>query len=266
MAPVAEISRRRRSAGTTALCAGAVAVGMVATGQMHEAFTTPAVSARSQGRKAVTAMRGEAFDPFGWKGAFKDVVATITGEVEPDVPPTKLEEAMILEIFSKFDEDGDKVLNLEEFNTLQVATEGNDAVYNMDQLKDLLRAVNSDIKEPEKGMPFEDYRRLYVTGRLKRAYSTDVGRDHVKIFGPGGGVAADPSKYEEDDADSEYEFIAGKNVIIDGLSGAKELNGRAGVIAAPVDSEKDMVGEGRVIVQLSDGERIALKPANVKAV
>lgn len=256
MAPIE--CRRRRS---TALCVGVVAAGVAVAGRalvLQEAFTSATVGLRGPGRKALTAARAEAFDPFGWKGKLKDTLGGILGEEEPDVPPTRFQEAMISEIFNKFDVDGDKVLNIDEFNTLQRATEGEDAVYNSDQLKDLLLAVNPDLKNPEAGMPFADYRRLYVEGRLKRAYSTDVARDHVKIFGPGGGVAADPEKYADP-------FEYGTTVLIDGLQGAKELNGQEGRIMPPVESEQEMVNEGRVIVQLPDGERIALKPDNVKA-
>lgn len=178
-----------------------------------------------------------------------------------DEQPSKLEEQMIKEIFEKFDEDKDGILNLKEFNTLQVATEGEEAVYNQEQLEQLLLAVNPDMKEPERGMPFADYRALYAEGRLRRAYGTDVTRDHVKIFGPGGGVAAAAAV-----AESESEVLAaGTSVTIQGLQGAKELNGQTGEIVAPVESEAEMVAEGRVIVQLADGERLALRPANVQA-
>merc|ERR1719237_662230 len=97
---------------------------------------------------------------------------------------------MMYEIFAQYDKDKDGFLNLEEFNTLQVATEGEEAVYDLEQLSALLLQVNPEIPEPKRGMPYEDYRRLYVERRLREAYSTDVTRDHLKIFGPGGGQAA----------------------------------------------------------------------------
>ncbi|CAE7238809.1 unnamed protein product, partial [Symbiodinium necroappetens] len=78
-------------------------------------------------------------------------------------------------IFEKFDTDKDGILNLkawsQEFNELQVSTEGGEAMYNSDQLKQLLIAVNPDVKAPEKGMPFSDYRRLYLEGGLRRVTS-----------------------------------------------------------------------------------------------
>ncbi|CAE7880001.1 pab1 [Symbiodinium microadriaticum] len=74
-------------------------------------------------------------------------------------------------IFEKFDTDKDGILNLKEFNELQVSTEGGEAMYNSDQLKQLLIAVNPDVKAPEKGMPFSDYRRLYLEGGLRRVHT-----------------------------------------------------------------------------------------------
>lgn len=201
----------------------------------------PAVSRRAE----------ESFDPFGWKGALKDTVTGIMG-TEGDDQPSKLEEQMIREIFEKFDQDGDGILNLVEFNALQVATEGAEAIYNQDQLEQLLDAVNSQTQDPSKGMPFVDYRRIYVERRLRQAYNTDVTRDHVKIFGPGA------AKLKDDGS-----LGVGESVTISGLTGAVELNGLKGHIVDANDEEKDLVAEGRVIILLSDGERVALKPANV---
>jgi len=248
-----------------------VAVVLAAAGTfallLQEAFTAPGASraatsrpvrARSvagSARHGPTARRAEAsFDPFGWKGALKDTVEGLMDGMQGDDPPSKFEEAMIVEIFQKFDLDKDGVLDLEEFNTLQVTTEGPEAVYDLDQLKQLLEAVDSDHPEPEKGMPFAVYRRLYAEGRLRRAYNTDVQRDYEKIFGQGGGAAAASSALQE-----------GAQVVVDGLAGAVELNGQTGEIVAPLDSEVEMVKEGRVIVKLADGERVALRIANVKA-
>ncbi|CAE8640431.1 unnamed protein product, partial [Polarella glacialis] len=162
-----------------------VAVVLAAAGTLalvlQEAFTAPGASraatsrpvrARSvagSARHGPTARRAEAsFDPFGWKGALKDTVEGLMDGMQGDDPPSKFEEAMIVEIFQKFDLDKDGVLDLEEFNTLQVTTEGPEAVYDLDQLKQLLEAVDSDHPEPEKGMPFAVYRRLYAEGRLRR--------------------------------------------------------------------------------------------------
>eukprot|EP00435_Cladocopium_sp_Y103_P012159 s1574_g3.t1 len=74
------------------------------------------------------------------------------------------------QIFEKFDLDRDGVLNLKEFNELQMTTEGSEALYNADQLKSLLLAVNPDMEKPELGMPFADYRRLYLEGRMRRVW------------------------------------------------------------------------------------------------
>jgi hypothetical protein len=213
-----------------------------------------------------TALNAEAFDPFGIKEAFKGAMGGAL-DSGSDEPPTRLEEEMMLEIFEKYDEDRDGILKLDEFNTLQRATEGDDAVYNQDQLTDLLRSVNRDIQEPERGMPFVDYRRLYAESRLKKAYGTDVTRDHVKIFGVAGGKAADRAqaalKKEAEEAAKAGPAV-GSAVVIEGLSGAKELNGQTAHVAAPTDAEADMVAEGRVILELADGERVALKPTNIK--
>jgi len=104
--------------------------------------------------------------------------------------PSELEEKMIVEIFAKFDADGDKYLNLDEFNELQSQTEGADATYTAEQLTSLILAVHPGATDTEKGLSFEDYRRLYADGSLREAYGTDVTKDHVKIFGPMAGVAA----------------------------------------------------------------------------
>jgi hypothetical protein len=219
---------------------------------------------RAVGRR--TPLRAEAFDPFGIKEAFKNTLGGVM-DSGPDEPPSQLEEEMMLEIFEKYDVDRDGILNLEEFNSLQKATEGADAVYNQDQLTDLLKAVNSEIVAPEKGMPFSDYRRLYVEGRLKRAYGTDVTRDHVKVFGAGGGKAperAEAALKKQAEEAAKAGPAVGSAITVEGLSGAKELNGQRGKVVAPEPSEADMVAEGRVIVELADGERVALKPANVK--
>merc|ERR1719499_1086678 len=145
---------------------------------------------------------------------------------------------MMYEIFQKFDLDKDGFLNIDEFNTLQVATEGEEATYNLEQLTALLLQVNPDLEDPKKGMPYEDYRRLYVERRLRDAYSTDVTRDHLKIFGPGGGqaAAAVAAAAKQAGKEAEGDLAEGAVVRIEGLSGAVELNGREGHIVAPVDS------------------------------
>eukprot|EP00913_Durusdinium_trenchii_P024847 g23322.t1 len=50
-----------------------------------------------------------------------------------------------------------------------MTTEGTEALYNADQLKSLLLAINPEMEKPELGMPFADYRRLYLEGRMRRA-------------------------------------------------------------------------------------------------
>jgi len=242
--------------------AGAASASAFAAGVPGVARGSQPTHLRS--RSSRVARGAEAFDPFGWKGQFKDTVQGLQDAISgPDEEPSKLEEQMIIEIFSKYDLDKDGFLNLEEFNDLQVATEGNEAIYKQDQLDELLGSVNPKNEEREKGMPFEDYRRLYVERRLRQAYSTDVMRDHVKIFGPGGGAAAAAAAAEMDkEAEAPRE---GTSVTIQGLQGAQELNGQTGQIVAPVESEAELVAEGRVIVQLPDGDRVALRPANVRA-
>lgn len=231
------------------------------------ALTGRLVASRSScAHRAPTLRRAEAFDPFGWKGQLKGLVEGITIE-----EPSQLEEKMMLEIFEKFDQDKDGVLNLSEFNRLQTATEGPDAVYDGEQLKSLLLIVNPEIESPEKGMPFEDYRRLYIEKRLRMTYGTDVTRDHVKVFGSDGGVAAEAA----DSADAtgaagaraqggEGRLAEGTPVTIEGLTSVQELNGSSGHVVAPNDDEASLVAEGRLIVKLADGERLALKPANIK--
>lgn len=216
-----------------------------------------------------TACRAEAFDPFGWKGKFKDTVQGLMdgmGEEEP----SKLEKAMMFEIFSTFDVDEDGILNLDEFNALQRKTEGDDAEYKQDQLEQLLLTVDPDLEHPEKGMPFATFRRLYVERRLRNAYNTDVSRDHVKIFGPDGGKAAEFVAIAEEaaaraKAEQPEGLAEGTAVTVEGLQSAVDLNGKPGHIVAPLDSEADMVAEGRLIVQIEEGDRVALKPDNIKA-
>jgi len=202
-----------------------------------------------------------------------------------DEEPSQEEEQMVVEIFEKFDTDRDGVLNLKEFNELQMTTEGAEALYNADQLKSLLLAVNPDMGEPELGMPFADYRRLYLQGSLRRAYSTDLRKDYTKIFGadhkpavpaaptvvdtavaapaapapapaPASAAAADPPVVKR--------FPAGSKVTIKGLTGAVELNGQEGEVVPPSAQEAELAAEGRVIVLLSDGDRVALRADNVR--
>lgn len=266
----------RRVPTLFALCAGLAAVAAAAGGwvaAVHEAAF--AITGTQSPVSKALARRGsrapptrtarcaeQSFDPFGWKGKLKDTFQGILDGINPqeETLPSKVDEQMILEIFEKFDLDKDGVLNLEEFNALQIATEGPEAIYNLDQLKQLLGAVNGDIKEPERGMPFTDYRRLYVERRLRQSYGTDVSRDHMKIFGPGG-----PRTPVVEAETVTAGIVHGTAVLIEGLAGAVELNGQTGIVVEPVATEAAMVAEGRVIVRLGDGERVALKPANVKA-
>eukprot|EP00929_Paragymnodinium_shiwhaense_P008087 TRINITY_DN112005_c0_g1_i1.p1 TRINITY_DN112005_c0_g1~~TRINITY_DN112005_c0_g1_i1.p1 ORF type:complete len:260 (-),score=72.11 TRINITY_DN112005_c0_g1_i1:73-852(-) len=191
------------------------------------------------------------FDPFGLTGAVKDALQG----GGPEEAPSENDERMMREIFEKFDLDKDGVLNLDEFNKLQLTTEGDEAVYTQDQLSELLKVVNSNNKAPEKGMPYGDYRALYVDRRLRQAYGTDVVRDHLKVFGPGGGSASSAS-----DSDA---LPPGMVVRVEGLTGAKELNGQMGQLVVANEGEAALASEGRVIVRLEDGERIALRPANI---
>merc|ERR1712032_1086845 len=98
---------------------------------------------------------------------------------------------------------------------------------------------------------------------------TDVTGDHVKVFGVGGGQAADRAQAalkKQAEEDAKARPAVGSEVTIEGLSGAKELNGQTGRVAAPEEAEEDMVSEGRIIVVLADGDRVALKPTNIKVV
>lgn len=235
----------------------------VPRGAPHLRSASPHLAAHSSSPSLVSRQaEADPFDPFGWKGALKEGVLGIKDALK-DEQPSEVEEKMISEIFDKFDVDKDKVLNLEEFNKLQVATEGEEACYNLDQLKQLLVAVNPDIEQPERGMPFEDYRRLYVERRLRELYETDVARDHIKVFGAGAQpVASTPAPSSSSDSNSD--LAEGRAVIVEGLSGAVELNGQVGKIVSASETEQEMIAEGRVIVLLDNGERLALKPANVK--
>lgn len=163
------------------------------------------------------------------------------------------EEQMMLQIFNKFDVDGDRILNLEEFNSLQLSTEGKDAQYNQEQLTSLLLSVNDDLQKPELGMPFEEYRKLYADSRLRRMYSTDVTRDFKKIFGEDAKIDMSEAMWR----------VNGSPVVITGLKSAADLNGREGRIVPAQEAEREMVNEGRVVVELTDGERVALRPENV---
>lgn len=269
MVQLSSQSTRRVSSILRGMTVGVLAamLGLVMNDQMKQAFSASPISrgsvscsSRFQLRAAQrleSKMRrqaqGDMFDPFGWKANLKDGVLNMAGI--KDDPPTEVEEKMILEIFDKFDVDKDQVLSLDEFNSLQQATEGPEALYNLDQLKQLLVAVNPDIEAPEKGMPFTDYRRLYVERRLRELYETDVARDHIKVFG----VGNQPEASDVDDPLAE-----GRSVVIEGLKGAAELNGREGKIGPHSETEQGMKAEGRVIVLLDDGERLALKRGNVK--
>lgn len=219
-------------------------------------------------RVSRTTLRAEAFDPFGWKGQLKDTAEGLMDALQgTDEEPTREEEQMVNEIFGKYDLDKDGFLNLDEFNTLQVTTEGEDAVYDKEQLKQLMVAVNPDVEDPYQGMSFADYRRLYLKGSLRRAYNTDVAKDYKKIFGRSeveGNAEDFANFYARSKTGEEAGLGYGKKVTIDGLTGAKELNGQLAEIVAPLENEQDLAGEGRVVVKLSDGERVALKPANVK--
>mmetsp|Transcript_53467 Transcript_53467/g.153419 ORF Transcript_53467/g.153419 Transcript_53467/m.153419 type:complete len:291 (-) Transcript_53467:212-1084(-) len=264
--------RQRRPMGAVAAACGLVALvpgAMLRSTAFASAFSAGAsqssIGQHLSARQLRTPMRAEAFDPFGWKNSLKDTFGGLLGGFS-DEAPSKIEEQMIFEIFQKFDSDGDGILNLEEFNSLQVLTEGEDAVYNADQLKSLLVAVNPDIGKPELGMPFSDYRRLYAEGRLRQAYSTDARRDHAKIFGEEGFAKAAAIVEALAKAAAVAQGLSeGAEVTIEGLGGAVELNGQSGKIVVPVEAEANLVAEGRLIVQLAGtSERIALKPANLR--
>lgn len=275
--------RRFPAAG---LCLGAVTLGLVQELTFSlcrtSAWAAGQVSSSNGGlRRSHMARRAEAFDPFGLKGALKDTVEGLMDGLSGDEEPSQEEEQMVVEIFEKFDLDRDGVLNLKEFNELQMTTEGSEALYNADQLKSLLLAVNPDMEKPELGMPFADYRRLYLEGRMRRAYSTDLRKDYQKIFGadhkpvvtdpppvvdtvavdpPAPAPAADPAA----DPPVVKRFPAGSKVTIKGLTGAVELNGQEGEVVPPSPQEAELAAEGRVIVLLSDGDRVALRADNVR--
>jgi len=67
------------------------------------------------------------------KQAFKGSLESMLDGGGSDEPPSQLEEEMMLEIFEKYDVDRDGILSLDEFNTLQKATEGDGSVYTKDQ-------------------------------------------------------------------------------------------------------------------------------------
>lgn len=240
------------AASAAVLCACGRVVGTGFTGQAQGSQALRGVASSQLLRRA----EANPFDPFGLTGAVKDAMV---GD-QPNEEPSENDERMMKEIFDKFDLDKDGILNIDEFNALQLTTEGNDAVYTTDQLKDLLKSVNSAIKEPENGMPYADYRSLYVDRRLRQAYGTDVVRDHLKVFGPGGGGAAAEPEVE---AAATDKYPLGSSVKIEGLKGAAELNGQTAEVVRPGKDEAELAAEGRVIVKLKDGERIALKPANL---
>lgn len=103
--------------------------------------------------------------------------------MEKEQAALEFDEDLVKEIFDKFDEDKDGILNLEEFNCLQKATGGPETVYDMEQLEALCRNLDPELEDTSKGMPFKLYRALYLDPRLKKAYGTDVVGDHGKIFG-----------------------------------------------------------------------------------
>merc|ERR1719410_145420 len=109
--------------------------------------------------------------------------AELKNDLSSLTPEREVPENLINEIFSKFDVDKDGFLNLDEFNALQTATEGTEAAYDAAQLEELLKAVDPNLEDPERGMPFKMYRRLYVDRILSQTYNTDAVRDHAKIFG-----------------------------------------------------------------------------------
>lgn len=263
--------RRFPAAG---LCLGVVTLGLVQelTFSLYRtsAWAVGQVASNGGLRGSHMVRRAEAFDPFGLKGALKDTVEGLMDGLSGDEEPSQEEEQMVVEIFEKFDLDRDGVLNLKEFNELQMTTEGSEALYNADQLKSLLLAVNPDMEKPELGMPFADYRRLYLEGRMRRAYSTDLRKDYQKIFGADHKpvVTAEPVVDTVAAAPEEppvvKRFPAGSKVTIKGLTGAVELNGQEGEVVPPSPQEAELAAEGRVIVLLSDGDRVALRADNVR--
>jgi len=279
--------RRFPAAG---LCLGVVTLGLVQELTFSlcrtSAWAAGQVSSNGGLRHSHMARRAEAFDPFGLKGALKDTVEGLMDGLSGDEEPSQEEEQMVVEIFEKFDLDRDGVLNLKEFNELQMTTEGSEALYNADQLKSLLLAVNPDMEKPELGMPFADYRRLYLEGRMRRAYSTDLSKDYQKIFGADhkpaataaapvvdtvavdppapAAPAAPPAPSSAADPPVVKRFPAGSKVTIKGLTGAVELNGQEGEVVPPSPQEAELAAEGRVIVLLSDGDRVALRADNVR--
>lgn len=88
-------------------------------------------------------------------------------------------EGMIKEMFDKFDVDADGVLNLDEYNALQLVTEGDEATCNAAQLEELVRSLNPKCEEPAQGLPFEEFRFIYA-----EAYPEALEKDHAKVFGP----------------------------------------------------------------------------------
>lgn len=281
--------RRFPAAG---LCLGVVTLGLVQelTFSLYRtsAWAVGQVASNGGLRGSHMARRAEAFDPFGLKGALKDTVEGLMDGLSGDEEPSQEEEQMVVEIFEKFDLDRDGVLNLKEFNELQMTTEGSEALYNADQLKSLLLAVNPDMEKPELGMPFADYRRLYLEGRMRRAYSTDLRKDYQKIFGadhkpvvtaepvvdtvavdppaaaPAPAAPAPPAPAAPAEPPVVKRFPARSKVTIKGLTGAVELNGQEGEVVPPSPQEAELAAEGRVIVLLSDGDRVALRADNVR--
>eukprot|EP00933_Yihiella_yeosuensis_P045575 TRINITY_DN4097_c3_g1_i1.p1 TRINITY_DN4097_c3_g1~~TRINITY_DN4097_c3_g1_i1.p1 ORF type:complete len:295 (-),score=80.32 TRINITY_DN4097_c3_g1_i1:154-1038(-) len=256
---------------TAAICAtAAAAVLTLELKPVDQAFATtqlrgPALAAgvsKGFAQRSRTTLRAEDFDPFGWKGQMKDTVEGLMTSLQgDDEPPSRLEEQMIAQIFEQFDLDKDGTLNLEEFNALQKKTEGDDATYDSDQLVELLRAVSPGMASPEKGMPFAEYRSLYAEGKLRRAYNTNVQKDYEKIFGK-----ERLASITSAGSSTDKELRSGAKVVIEGLQGNKDLNGLEGTVSAPLETEAELVAEGRLVVTLPDGDRVALKPANVKPV
>jgi len=79
---------------------------------LKEAFTavelrSPNVPVKDRhGRR--TAMQAEAFDPFGLKGAMKNTLEGFMDATSDDEQPSREDEAMVMEIFSKYDVDKDE--------------------------------------------------------------------------------------------------------------------------------------------------------------